>query len=356
MNVKRFTYLALAITTILVIGIASLTVIVDPYFHYRKPSGLGEGYVISNEIYQNPGIAKNFDYNAVLIGSSMAQNFKTSEFDEKYGVSTVKLTYSAAYAKNYAVIMDIVTEDHRLDTVFWCLDIYSFVQPADETRYDLPEYLYDRLVLNDVNYILNKDVIAKDFSVLLQKKAGTPMTRFDDAYEWYSDYVEAFDVKALAENQIKVRQKPQKSAVAEDAFLTLAQDNLAQNILPIIEENPNTEFIIFYPPYSILTWDNLRINGELDAYIYAMSYITQALVNYDNVKLYSFQEIEEIICDLTLYKDFTHYHPDINSLIVQELGKEEYQVTQKNYQEKLDELKRVIRETDLDILLASYLE
>ena len=41
---------------------------------------------------------------------------------------------------------------------------------------------------------------------------------------------------------------------------------------------------------------------------------------------------------------------------MQELGKDEYEVTEENYQEKLDELKHVIRETDLDILLASYLE
>ena len=265
MKTKRWTIIVLTAAAFMLALVVMLTGIIDPYFHYK--SAAGDGYEISNEIYQNPGIAKHFDFNAVLIGSSMAQNFKTSEFDEKYDVKTVKLTYSAAYAKNYKIIMDIAAKDRDLEKVFWCMDIYSFVQPADETRYDLPDYLYDNRVLNDVSYVLNKDIITEDLKVLTRKQSGIPTTTFDDAYAWYSDYIDAFNVKTLAENQIRVRQKKPQTPLPEDYFIQMAEDNLNLNILPVIDNHPDTEFIIFYPPYSILTWDNLRISGELDAYL-----------------------------------------------------------------------------------------
>ena len=87
-----------------------------------------------------------------------------------------------------------------------------------------------------------------------------------------------------------------------------------------------------------------------------MTYITEALLTKDNVELYSFQDVEQIICDLTLYKDFTHYHPDINSLIVEELGDTAFEVTKNNYMDKMAKLERIIDQTDLDVLLASYLD
>ena len=74
---------------------ASLVAYVDPFFHYHTPVG-GFPYVVDNQLSQNPGMARNMDYNGCIIGSSMTVNFDTDDFKELLGYDTVKLSYSGA--------------------------------------------------------------------------------------------------------------------------------------------------------------------------------------------------------------------------------------------------------------------
>ena len=70
-------------------------VIFDPYFHYHGMIP-GMSYRIYNERYINSGIVKNFEYDAIITGSSMNQNFKTSQMDELWGTNSIKVTFSGA--------------------------------------------------------------------------------------------------------------------------------------------------------------------------------------------------------------------------------------------------------------------
>lgn len=62
--------------------------------------------------------------------------------------------------------------------------------------------------------------------------------------------------------------------------------NLDINICPYIEANPETEFIIFFPPYSILFWNDVIMENHLDATIEEYRYIAERLNAYANVKVY----------------------------------------------------------------------
>lgn len=78
-----------------VVLIVVLCFIFDPYFHFHKPFPFVR-YRLYEERYINDGISRHFDYNAMITGTSMAQNFKTSEVDELFGVQSVKETFSGA--------------------------------------------------------------------------------------------------------------------------------------------------------------------------------------------------------------------------------------------------------------------
>ena len=43
--------------------------------------------------------AKHFDYDAIITGTSMTENFLSSEFDSLFGVNSVKTTFSGASYK-----------------------------------------------------------------------------------------------------------------------------------------------------------------------------------------------------------------------------------------------------------------
>ena len=49
---------------------------VDPFFHYHKPDTSRYYYTLDNQRSQNDGIIRHFDYDAMIIGSSMTENFR----------------------------------------------------------------------------------------------------------------------------------------------------------------------------------------------------------------------------------------------------------------------------------------
>ena len=85
---KNKTYaLTVLITTFAILSLLGIvTVFVDPYFHYHKPQP-SLRYPFAAQVYTNDGILKNFDYDAVITGTSMTENFYTSQLDEKFNVN-----------------------------------------------------------------------------------------------------------------------------------------------------------------------------------------------------------------------------------------------------------------------------
>lgn len=76
---KHTTYLKISIlgTLLTLAALAGITIYVDPLFHYHAPLGSLQ-YPLYDERYMNDGIVRHFDYDAIITGSSMTENFKTS--------------------------------------------------------------------------------------------------------------------------------------------------------------------------------------------------------------------------------------------------------------------------------------
>ena len=57
-------------------AVATLVFVVDPFFQYHKPIN-GFPYIVDHQVNMNPGLAKNMDYDSILLGSSMTVSFNT---------------------------------------------------------------------------------------------------------------------------------------------------------------------------------------------------------------------------------------------------------------------------------------
>ena len=132
---------------------------IDPFFHYHKPDTERYFYVLDSERNQNDGITRQFDYDALITGTSMTENFKTSELEDLFGVRAVKVPASGGTFKE---INDIVRRalqyQPKLKLVVRGLDLNHVFSAPDSLRQDLgkyPEYLYDNNLFNDVEYVLN---------------------------------------------------------------------------------------------------------------------------------------------------------------------------------------------------------
>ena len=94
---KFLSFSIIAIIAILLV-LGSITIYIDPYFHYHSPLAKYE-YPIDNERYQNDGITRHWDYDAIITGSSMTECFRTSEFDYLFDAKAIKIPYSGGKFK-----------------------------------------------------------------------------------------------------------------------------------------------------------------------------------------------------------------------------------------------------------------
>lgn len=308
---RRGVLTLLTLSVAALIGAAALVIYIDPFFHYHSPLP-GFPYLIDNQLSQNPGMAQHLDYDSVILGSSMTFNFQTTWFRELMDLNTIKLCYSAAYPKDQANIMELIFQNHShaegndLDTVFLGIDVFTYTAGIEETKYPIPDYLYDDHLLNDVNYIWNKDVI---LNYILRPIADPEPTDLSNVYaSWWTE--EYYNKDYVLRNYVSPEQVAEETD--PEVYLQAVERNLTSNICPYIEQNPRTKFVIFFPPYSILFWDRVLKENHLEATIEEYRYIANRLNAYDNVEVYFFPDREEIVCNLDNYADYTHYHPRYN--------------------------------------------
>ena len=172
---------------IISLGICGIMVCyVDPYFHYHKPYTEKFFYTLNNERSQNDGISKNFDYEGLITGTSMCENFKTSEAETLFGVKFIKVPYSGGSYKEINDNIETALEsNNKLQIVIRSLDMGKIIENKDAMRYDLgeyPTYLYDNNPFNDVKYLFNKGVIKRLISVMNNylSKGDSGITTFDE--------------------------------------------------------------------------------------------------------------------------------------------------------------------------------
>lgn len=323
-----------------------LVVAVDPFFHYHKPLK-NIYYIIDNQQSQNPGIAKYFEYDSVILGSSMTVNFDTRLFAETMGLNTVKLSYNGAYPKDNDNIMRLVRQsNNEIKEIFLCIDIHTYKAPPDTVAYKVPEYLYDDSLINDVFYLLNKDVFL-DYILMPQvKRESTPLN------EIYWSWPQMF----YSEEMVAETYQPPAvflEMLPEDVYRDNIEENMRAYILTYIESMPDTQFTVFFPPYSVLYWYGEYAEGSLDADLAGERRIMELLFSYPNVRVYFFQDMFDFITNLDNYCDQTHYVHEMNDQMTLWFSQEEcpYEVTPENYDAVLDEMKKWLGECDFESYL-----
>ena len=325
-------------------GCMALVIWVDPFFQYHKPLAWFP-YLVDNQVNQNPGLAKHMDYDGILIGSSMTASFNTDWFEELMGMKTQKLSYNGSYPKDLSNIMQLVfdAKGDQVKAVYMAVDQSTFSADPEETKFPVTDYLYDDNVFNDVPYLLNKDVLL-DYILrpLADRKDASDWAELYKPW-WTDEYYNKANVLMYYE---AAEEKQEEEALAADYFKDAVEENLQKNILPYIEAHPETEFYIFYPPYSILFWNDVTREKELEAVIGRLEYMTERLLNYENVHVFNFLGKEDIICNLKNYADYMHYHKNVCRYITECFATGENELHPENYGQAFDEIRTLAMSYD----------
>jgi hypothetical protein len=350
---KNFIRRFICVVLLILLMVSALVIYIDPFFHYHAPLP-GFPYIVDNQLSQNPGMAERMDYDSCIIGSSMTVNFHTDDFNELMGLNTLKLSYSGAYPRDDYNILNIVFDEktparknNKVKAVFLGLDIPTLTAEVDEIKYELPMYLYDKNPINDVKYLWNKDVLLEYILKPIIQKKGTNLSEVYASW-WTEDY---YNIQYVMHGY--EAPEPVSEEMDPELLLPKTKENLDVNILPFIRDNPDTDFYIFFPPYSILYWNNVLTENHMEATMNQYKFAANELLQYDNVHLFYFQNMEEVVTDLNNYADYTHYNPRINRYMTECFADGTHEVKNiEEFENELNEMRRIVDEFDFEALFS----
>lgn len=335
------------------IVIASFVFCVDPFYHYHD-AWFNLPIILDNAVYQTSGAASHLQYDSAIVGTSMTENLHTSWFDEELGWSTMKLSYSGARSDDlHAILEQIYSRDVSPSHIVMDINDYQLTVPSWTAYVERPEYLYDGNILTDAPYLYNYDIIMLAIERIVDGTRGRE-SNIDIAYTWGND--NSFGSDIVFSNSHSTREKLMESGpepVDWDEMLQCCDENLS-NILPFIELHPETQFYIFYPPYSMLYWEQKMLQGSLWEILEIYRHSIQNFLQYDNVHVYYFQYEPEIITDLDNYMDIAHHRPEYNRYIFECIRDGKNLVTEENLQSYIDSMYEYAENFDYDALWKDF--
>ena len=342
---KRWTA-ALLLTVVVLLGLCGGTVrLVDPFFHYHDPDP--EGEVWFDQRAQGAGLLRSQEYETVLMGSSLAANYRPFWFDVFYETSTVKVTFPNGGFGEFTRALDYACTQQDVERVIFGLDPNLLARDPAEEPDQLPEYLYDTNPWNDGQYLLNKDVLMRSGYTLLKKMSGETQS-IQDAFVWDGN---VFFSKELA---LAGYERPEATGetLAADAFLENSRANL-ERVTGWLEQYPDTEFIFFFSPYSILFWDKMNQLGQTEAMLTLLQETVETLLQYDNAELQFFMADTQVITNLENYADHIHVAGRVAYRMAQAMPTGQYRLTKETYVEVLDGLRDFVVHYDYEQIWAA---
>jgi len=336
-----------ALFVVVILSVAGIwTYKVDPFFHFHKPDTDTYYYQLNNERSQNDGITKNFEYDGLITGTSMTQNFKTSEAEMLFGGHFIKVPYSGGtYKELNDNLKTALKKNSNLNIIIRGLDMAKFFDDKDQMREDLgafPTYLYDDNIFNDVQYIFNRDVIFKRVYPMIKENDEDSfqggITDFDSYSNWMKSYT--FGRQRLFPDGITIGENAAPVHLTQMEKDTV-MGNICQNVTALADDYPDVAFYYFFPPYSIAWWKTQLEQGSLDKQIETERIIIEEILKHPNIKLFSFNCLLNITADLNNYKDITHYGEWVNSMMLKYMSEDRCMITPDNYEAYLMQEKSV---------------
>lgn len=318
---RRFLALVLAVLAIL----AALVYLIDPYYHYRA---YDQKYKL-DKIFSVPGVVKNYDYDTIIIGSSMTQNFDMDSFRRELGQNPIKATLGGMDWPEMAALLQLAQDAGHAETYYLCID--SSLLSSDEEEQRFPEYLMDDNPLNDYRYFWGYEVwmrfIPLNLTLMTADKLGIALPqRFQDARsidkmgEW------AYRYTFSKEQVLKLYANSGNGGASNVDMTAVSADPMAQcqKLLDSLDLSQGN-MVLFFPPYSALFWYDMEQAGRLEGYFEVKRYFIQQISAYSNVTIFDFQGAD-FTADLDNYMDMTHFSPQISDELVRCFANGEYRI------------------------------
>ncbi len=322
---RRFFVTVLAVALALCAGVAAFNAWVDPFQHYRKAERFPPRFYNAWQRYVNPGLAKHYDYDRIVTGSSLMECVVPEDVDRVMGGKTINLSVSAQTAYDAGQLLGAALRTGKPRHVIMNLDYNAFSGAPDRSGFSepFPRYMYDEAAWNDLPYLLGVGTLRKSLETVL----GLEWSRFnaDPRRMWYwmdgHQFFAAKAVQGLDPDDLNARfRQPQRSLEGMKA-------SFEANLVPLLEAYPQTRFTFVYAPYAILVWMDFEQRGQLEVTLAFREWLFERVQRYPNVEIFDFHAEPGIVMDLDHFTDIYHYSPRLSQAIIQAIHEGRYKLT-----------------------------
>jgi len=346
---KKWSVAAFTVICGMIVLVMVLVFVFDPFFHYHAPLK-GVPYILDNERYQNYGIAAHFDYDAFITGTSMCENFRPSQVDELFGTNCVKLTNGGAFFKETSDMEAYAMKNNPdVKMIIRSVDLAFVFNEWDYRNPEVPdpEYMYDNNPFNDGDYIFNTSVVTDYLPRTIQRTLNGDTADTFDEYGNFEDKL-TFSKEAVLSHTSHPARNPEQRGMTDEEREEL-RVSIEKNFVANVKAHPDVQFYYFFPPYSVLGWYITYISdGKYYAYTEAMRMISEEMIQYDNVHLFTFDDAYDITTNLDNYGDAGHYSAEISDWIIDQMAADNYRLTEDNIDSRLSEIEKYYYELDYE--------
>ena len=345
---------------ITILPLALINFIIDPLQCFRVAHWYKPLYD-PNERVQSACLARSHPYNSIILGASHVQNFDPEFINQSFNFSTLKLTLAGSTLYEQNKLLALAIKTGKVRNVIWGLDTNLLFDNPRRTRDDvspLPEYIYKPSFFNDIIFLLDPYIIKHYVKMAAHTLIGVydEYTSLRDLNNWgkkftfsrarvlkYYAAVKTGRLKAMENSNLSLRPNSPDNVLRE---------NIDENLLKVVRENPQVHFYIFFPPYTILRFADLY---QSDRQMFAAerslkSYLIHSLSGLKNVEIFDFQDVKEITHNFDNYKDFSHFSSSVDRYIIESLKSGRHRIKPGEEDKSLDRLRGQIESFDLDQL------
>ena len=339
-NVLQF----LGATAAVVLMTAALNFVVDPLQLFR-PARFHQPMYSNDSRMQDAGLIQSQPFDTVFMGTSLAIHFRQSDIDRITGGRSLKLAMSGSTSHEQSFVLAAALQRHP-KRVIWQMDDWIFRDAPDiDSNVYLPANLYRRNARGFAEYLFSGAMARESLWMLarsippLQKTVARltsgiivkfPIANIDDI----NALAPTYDVAGFynANNSLAAFRRiidPARSVYLAEGYNYAAMvRNFEHDAIGLIEKNPDVEFDIYFPPYSILQFVAMRdaSPSTLKIVYDFTAYASERLAKFPNVSLHDFREVKEITHDLGNYGDVIHHSPAVDLKILSMIAERKYVV------------------------------
>jgi hypothetical protein len=238
-------------------SVALINYIFDPLQYYRfsenKP-------LDDNDRWQVAAFIRNFPFDQVILGSSMTQNFSLDLTKNALDTHPIRLSISGLPIQEQIIVLNTAINTGKVKSVIWGFDRFYLEYEKGQFQSSFPIDLYKQNLKGHLSYLLNMHSLSSIRSLLTDKIKGRIRNSELESYNsWHDKSVfsknNVMKLYSETENQeiIPSNQPLSESKIKLEYFKKLKQkiENFDRDVLSVIAKNPQIQFHIFYPPYSL---------------------------------------------------------------------------------------------------------